>query len=52
MAMDGKFAMHPHKIVPNGLTGVSQALQHLKARKMSAVKYVFKVPDTNGAGQD
>jgi NADPH2:quinone reductase len=52
MAMEGKFAAHPYEVVPGGLAGVSQALQNLKAGKASAVKYVFKVPDTEGAGQD
>lgn len=52
MVMEGKFAAHPHEVVPGGLAGVSQALQNLKSGKASAVKYVFKVPDTEGAGQD
>ncbi|OAL46077.1 GroES-like protein [Pyrenochaeta sp. DS3sAY3a] len=52
MVMEGKFAPHPHEVVPGGLAGVSQALQNLKSGKASAVKYVFKVPDTEGAGQD
>ncbi|EKG12906.1 Alcohol dehydrogenase superfamily zinc-containing [Macrophomina phaseolina MS6] len=52
MAMEGKFAPHPHEVVPGGLAGVSQALQNLKAGKASAIKYAFKVPDTEGAGQD
>ncbi|KAF2828027.1 GroES-like protein [Ophiobolus disseminans] len=52
MVMEGKFAAHPYEVVPGGLAGVSQALQNLKAGKASAVKYVFKVPDTDGAGQN
>ncbi|CAG5181749.1 uncharacterized protein ALTATR162_LOCUS9815 [Alternaria atra] len=52
MVMEGKFTAHPHEVVPGGLAGVSQGLQNLKAGKASAVKYVYKVPDTEGAGQD
>ncbi|KAI8941880.1 hypothetical protein NX059_003076 [Plenodomus lindquistii] len=52
MMMEGKFAAHPHEVIPGGLAGVSSALQNLKAGKASAVKYVFKIPDTEGAGQD
>jgi NADPH2:quinone reductase len=51
MVMEEKFAPHPHEVIPGGLGGVSQALQNLKAGKASAVKYVFKVPETEGAGQ-
>jgi NADPH2:quinone reductase len=52
MVMEGKFAAHPHEVVPGNLAGVSQALQNLKAGKASAVKYVFKIPDTDGAGHE
>ncbi|CAN9170356.1 unnamed protein product [Alternaria alternata] len=52
MMMEGKFAAHPHEIIPGGLGGVGVGLQNLKSGKASAVKYVFKVPDTKGLRQD
>ncbi|KAH7042136.1 chaperonin 10-like protein [Macrophomina phaseolina] len=52
MMMEGKLTAHPHEVIPGGLAGVGQALQNLKSGKASAVKYVFRVPETEGAGQD
>ncbi|KAI5365585.1 hypothetical protein J4E82_011379 [Alternaria postmessia] len=51
MIMEGKFAAHPHEIIPGGLGGVGVGLQNLKSGKASAVKYVFNVPDTKGLRQ-
>jgi NADPH2:quinone reductase len=48
MVMEGKFAALPHEVVPGGLTGVSQALQNLKAGKASAVKDVSRASDADG----
>jgi len=44
----GFFKGHPYQIVPGGLGGVQQALTNLKAGKASAVKYVFRLEDTEG----
>jgi len=44
----GWFTGHPLEIVPGGLGGVEQALRNLKDGKASAVKYVFKIADTEG----
>ena len=42
----GFFKGHPYEVVPGGLAGVQGALQNLKAGKASAVKYVFRIEDT------
>lgn len=44
----GTFTGHPHEAVPGGLGGVGQALKDLKDGKASAVKYVFRIADTEG----
>lgn len=48
---EGWFRAHPYE-VRGGLEGVEGALKDLKAGKASAVKYVFRVGETQGAGQD
>ncbi|KAF2815798.1 zinc-binding oxidoreductase-like protein ToxD [Mytilinidion resinicola] len=45
---EGWFTGHPTEVVPGGLGGVEQALKNLKAGKASAVKYVFRVAETEG----
>lgn len=45
---DGWFKGHPTQIVPGGLGGIQTALQNLKDGKASAVKYIFKIEDTEG----
>jgi len=49
---EDRFKPHPYEVIPGGLAGVSQGLQDLKAGRASAVKYVFRVGETEGAGQD
>jgi len=44
----GWFKGHPTELVPGGLGGIQQALQNLKDGKASAVKYVFRIEDTEG----
>ena len=44
----GFFKGHPYEVVPGGLAGVEGALQNLKDGKASAVKYVFRIEDTEG----
>ena len=44
----GYFKGHPYEVVPGGLAGVKGALQNLKDGKASAVKYVFRIGDTDG----
>ncbi|KAL2024949.1 hypothetical protein VTK56DRAFT_3648 [Thermocarpiscus australiensis] len=39
------------EVVPGGLGGIQTALQNLKAGKASAVKYVFRIGDTEGFGK-
>jgi NADPH2:quinone reductase len=48
---EGWFKPQPQEEIPGGLAGVEQGLANLKSGKASAVKYVFKVADTPGAGQ-
>jgi NADPH:quinone reductase len=47
----GWFKAHPQEVVSGGLGGVEKALKNLKDGKASAVKYVFRIADTDGAGQ-
>ena len=47
----GWFKGHPYEVVPGGLNGVEKALTNLKEGKASAVKYVFRIADTEGAGK-
>ena len=44
----GFFKGHPYQVVPGGLEGVEKGLSDLKAGKASAVKYVFRIADTEG----
>ena len=44
----GFFKPHPFQVMPGGLAGVQHALQNLKDGKASAVKYVFRIADTEG----
>ncbi|KAI4171145.1 MAG: hypothetical protein LQ348_006987 [Seirophora lacunosa] len=45
---EGWFRGHPHEVVPGGLAGVGGALRSLKEGKASAVKYVFRLEETEG----
>ena len=47
----GFFKGHPYAVVPGGLAGVQEALQNLKDGKASAVKYVFRLDDTEGVSR-
>jgi NADPH2:quinone reductase len=44
----GWFKGHPFNVVPGGLNGIEPALRDLKNGKASAVKYVFKIAETDG----
>jgi NADPH2:quinone reductase len=43
---EGWFSGHPFEVRPGGLGGVEGALKDLKAGKASAVKYVFRIAET------
>jgi len=45
---EGWFKGQPQEVVPGGLGGVQTALENLKAGKANAVKYVFRIADTEG----
>ena len=47
----GFFKGHPYEVIPGGLGGVEKALNDLKAGKASAVKYVFRLGETEGVEQ-
>ena len=47
---EGWFKPQPQEVVPGGLDGIQSALERLKDGTASAVKYVFKISDTPGAG--
>lgn len=49
---EGWFSGHPYEVVPGGLAGVETAMKNLYEGKASAVKYVFRIEDTEGAGKD
>ena len=48
----GYFKAHPYEVVPGGLAGIQGALQNLKDGKASAVKYVFRLEETEGVSGD
>ncbi|OAA55299.1 groes-like alcohol dehydrogenase [Niveomyces insectorum RCEF 264] len=48
----GKLKGHPHEVVPGGLGGIETALTKLSEGKAHGLKYVFRVKETEGAGQD
>lgn len=49
---EGWFKPQPQEVVPGGLGGIQGALEKLKDGTASAVKYVFRVGDTEGAGSE
>lgn len=48
---EGWFRAHRTEVVPGGLGGVQTALANLKAGRASAVKYVFRIDETEGVGK-
>ncbi|PVH69072.1 GroES-like protein [Cadophora sp. DSE1049] len=44
--LEGSFTGHPYEIIPGGLQGIEQGLKNLKEGKASAVKYIYKIEDT------
>jgi NADPH:quinone reductase len=49
---EGRFKAQPHEVLPGGLGGVEVGLNNLQQGKASGVKYVFRVPETEGSGKD
>jgi NADPH:quinone reductase-like Zn-dependent oxidoreductase len=45
---EGWFTGHPYEVIPGGLNGVRTGLQNLKDGKASAVKYVYRIAETEG----
>ncbi|KAI1078958.1 hypothetical protein F5B20DRAFT_545673 [Whalleya microplaca] len=45
---EGWFKPQPQEVVPGGLGGIQKALENLKAGKANAVKYVFRIVETEG----
>jgi NADPH2:quinone reductase len=52
MIFEGKFKPHPYEVVPGGLAGVTTGLQKLKSGKSSAIKFVYMIEETEGAGKE
>ncbi|OJD40750.1 alcohol dehydrogenase-like protein [Diplodia corticola] len=48
---EGWLTPQPQEVVPGGLGGVQTALENLRDGKASAVKYVFRIADTEGAAK-
>lgn len=48
---EGWLKPHPYEVVAGGLGGVGGALRNLKEGKASAIKYVFRIADTQGVSQ-
>lgn len=44
----GWFSGHPYEVVPGGLGGVGTGLNNLREGKASAVKYVYRIEETEG----
>ncbi|KAI9878974.1 MAG: hypothetical protein M1830_010028 [Pleopsidium flavum] len=44
----GTLSGHPFEVVPGGLDGIQTGLENLKAGKASALKYLFRIGETNG----
>jgi NADPH2:quinone reductase len=44
---DGRFKAHPYEVIPGGLAGVLTGLKRLRNGDASAVKYVYKIEDTD-----
>ena len=45
---EGWFSGHPYEVIPGGLSGVQQGLENLRDGKASAVKYVYRINETEG----
>ena len=48
---EGFFQPHPYEVVPGGLAGVQTGLKNLKEGNASAVKYVFRIDETEGVAK-
>ncbi|CAK7234674.1 hypothetical protein SCUCBS95973_009016 [Sporothrix curviconia] len=48
----GTLKGHPYEVVLGGLAGVQGALKNLRDGKAHGVKYIFRIAETEGAGQD
>ncbi|CAJ2502933.1 Uu.00g103270.m01.CDS01 [Anthostomella pinea] len=44
---DGRLKPHPYEVIPGGLNGVLTGLKKLKNGEASAVKYVFRIEETD-----
>ncbi|KIV89751.1 hypothetical protein PV10_07131 [Exophiala mesophila] len=45
---EGWFSGHPYEVIPGGLNGVQTGLENLRDGKASAVKYVYRIEETEG----
>ncbi|KAI8629610.1 GroES-like protein [Xylariaceae sp. FL1651] len=49
---EGWFKPQPQEVVPGGLGGIEQALKKLQDGKANAVKFVFRIADTEGVNHE
>lgn len=49
--VEGWFKGHPFQLVPGGLGGLETGLRDLRAGKASAIKYVFRISETEGVSE-
>lgn len=45
---DGWFRPQPHEVINGGLDGIQEGMDNLAAGKATALKYVFRIPETAG----
>lgn len=48
--LEGWFKPQPHEVLAGGLGALQMGLERLKAGQANAVKYVFRIDETDGAG--
>lgn len=48
--LEGWFKPQPQVVVPGGLGGIQKGLEDLKAGKANAIKFVFRIAETEGLG--
>jgi NADPH:quinone reductase-like Zn-dependent oxidoreductase len=48
LLQDGRLKAHPYEVIPGGLNGVITGLKNLRDGKASAVKYVYRIEETEG----
>ncbi|KAI0023899.1 GroES-like protein [Xylariomycetidae sp. FL0641] len=50
--LEGWFKPQPQEVIPGGLGGIQTAMQNLRDGKANAVKYVFRIAETEGVKRE